>query len=162
MNMLEKSDVTKQLSTCITQSESYLKARYKIHCTSSDACISHCIEHSLSHPKDKELFSTCDKPHDRICAECKTILDSIAALKSMIKKLPQSREKEVATWEINDAEVKIFEWQKHIMRSVQQSKARTDAFQELEATSAVWIRDYAQKFNPTKVILTNVKKKLND
>lgn len=137
MKMLENNEEVTKLLKCIIQSENYLKARYKLHCTSDDSCISHCIEHALSHPKDKELVSTCDRLHDQSCSECQNIVDSIATLKLMIEKLPQSHKKDVAVWEINDAKGKIMEWQNHIMRGVQQSKARTDVFKELGPTNAI-------------------------
>lgn len=156
LKMLYQNEETTKLLKCIIQSGNYLKARYKMHCKVNDSCISHCVNHALSHPQDKELLSTCDRPHDRICLECQNIINSIASLKSMINRLPQSHEKDVAVWEVRDAEVKIIEWQKHIMRGVHQSKARAEAFKELGPTNAVWIRDYAEKVLPAKVFSTHI------
>lgn len=65
--------------------------------------------------------------------------------------MPPSHEKEVAEWEVVNATFKIMEWQKHILRGVQQSKARATAFSELDESKALWLRDYAQKVIPTKV-----------
>lgn len=148
---MDDNDKTRKNLERFVESENYLKARYKLHCNSNDSCISHCIEHFLSHPKDKKLSLACDKLHDRRCVDCQNIITSIDSLKSMINTLPQSHEKDVALWEIKNAEVKIMDWQKHILRGVQQSKARVDAFKLLGPTNAIWIRDYAQKINPSKV-----------
>lgn len=65
---------------------------------------------------------------------------------------PVSHEKDVAVCEVEGAKERIKEWQKHILRGVQQTKARTKAFEELGPTNALWIPGYAQKFNPSKVI----------
>lgn len=116
-----------------------------------DPCISHCISHSLSHPSDRDLFAKCKKIHDQRCEECSNVVSCISSLKNKFAQLPLSHEREVAEWEIANSERKIMDWQKHIMRGVQQSKARSKAFQTLGLTLALWLRDYAQKFLPTKV-----------
>lgn len=122
-----------------------------MHCNLDDSCRSHCINYALSHPKDKEFFSECKKNHDRNCAECLAIVDCIASLKLMLSNLPQSHQKDVANWEIAKSDEKIMEWQRHILRGVQQSKARSEAFKDLGPTNALWMRDYAQKVLPSKV-----------
>lgn len=151
MKLLPDADEAKELLKCINQSEDYLKARYKMHCNNDDSCVSHCIDHALSHPKDTELFSKCEKIHDRHCKECLSIVDCIGSLKLMLTQMPPSHGQEVAQWEVENAEQKIMEWQRHILRGVQQSKARSKSFMELGPSSALWIRDFAQKVNPSKV-----------
>lgn len=148
---LGKDDESKELMKRINLAESYLKARYKTHCHCDDSCISHCITHALSHPSDKDLQSKCNKIHDSICDECVNVVDSIETLKLKIVNLPTRRETEVMTHEIANAEIKISDWQKHIIRGVQQSKARSEAFKNLCSTWAIWIRDFAQKYLPSKV-----------
>lgn len=150
--MLGNNEETKELLESIKKSESYLKARFRKHCNYNDSCMSHCINHGLSHPKDKELFSSCDKNHDRFCLECLNLVTCLASIRLKINQLPISHEKEVAEWEVENATFKIFAWQKHILRGAQQSKARSTAFTELGPTKAIWIRDYAEKVIPTKVI----------
>lgn len=70
---------------------------------------------------------------------------------TIIQFLTDSHVKNVTLHEIGLAETKIYEWQRHVMRGVQQSKARCAALDELENSDALWIRDFAQKYNPTKV-----------
>lgn len=142
----------KELLKCINRSEHYLKARYKTHCNNDDSCICHCINHGLSHPKDEDLLSECNECHDRICEECLNIVETIASLQLKLAQLPSSHEREVAEWEVSSADQKIMQWQKHILRGVQQSKARSKSMKELGPTNAFWIRDYAQKVLPAKVI----------
>lgn len=148
--MLESSD-TKEFLKTINEAEGYIKARFKFHCEYDDSCMSHCIKHALSHPKDKDLLSKCEKKHDRICVECLALVNCIASLKLKLSHLQPSHAKDVAEYDVRNAESKIMEWQRHLLRGVQQSKARTNAFQELGTTKALWMRDFAQKYNPTKV-----------
>lgn len=136
----------------IDKSENYLKANYKNHCAYDDNCASHCISHGLSHPNDKELQSKCNMAHDRYCPECLNLIQCISTLKLKAVQLPKSHANEVSQWEINNASTKVTEWQKHVLRGVQQSKARSSAFSLLGPTTALWIRDYAQKVLPSKVI----------
>lgn len=144
------SDV-KELLHCLNSSEKYLKARFSTHCKCNDSCSSHCINHALSHPTDNDLYSTCEKSHDVTCGECLALRDCFTKFRSMISQLPAGHEKEVAEYDIINSESVIMDWQKHIMRGVQQSKARSDAFSNLDQTSAIWLRDYAQKVLPSKV-----------
>ncbi len=151
LTLLTNTDQTRQLLEEIDSAELYLKARFRMHCTNDDSCISHCIDHALSHPTDIELTSECNNIHDRYCKECCAITESIDLLKVMLAKLSSSHERDVAFWDVANCKQKIFEWKKHILRGVQQSKARSEKFRELEPSSALWIRDYAQKVNPSKV-----------
>lgn len=90
------NEETKKLLKRINGSENYLKARFRTHCMNDDSCSSHCINHALSHPNDKQLFSKCDKTHDSICSECLTIIESIALLKLKLTHLPDDHKKDVA------------------------------------------------------------------
>lgn len=155
VKLLEDNSEKKELLKCINESERYLKARYKMHCNNDDSCISHCIDHALSHPTDNDFLSECSKTHDQNCAECVKVVESIALLRLKLNQLPSSHEREVAEWEVANAEQKIMQWQKHILRGVQQSKARAKSFKELGPTHALWVRDYAQKVLPTKVVNRN-------
>lgn len=142
---------TKELLKSINSAEFYLKARYRTHCSNEATCSSHCINYALSHPTDKDLFSKCDIVHDHICEECQNIIDCIRNLKVKAAGIELRHEREVSEYEICNAEMKIMDLQKHIIRGVQQSKARSDALANLDQTSALWLRDYAQKVNPCKV-----------
>lgn len=65
--------------------------------------------------------------------------------------MPDNPKNQVIQWEVENSSLKILEWQKHIMRGEQQSKARSSAFKELSSTQALWVRDFAQKVLPSKV-----------
>lgn len=151
VKLLGNDEGVKELLEDINSSESYLKARFKTHCNFDDTCSSHCIKHALSHPTDKDLSSTCNEIHYLICGECLKVYDCLATLKLKIAQLPFSHRKEIAQYEISTAGKMIMDWQKHIMRGVQQSKARSNVMQHLDLKTTLWIRDFAQKYLPTKV-----------
>jgi hypothetical protein len=148
---LFEDEETKQLMKKINQSENYLKGRFKTHCERNSAYITHCIDFALSNPNDKELQSKCENEHSSICDECLNLVHSIDFLKLKLNHLQDGHEKEVAQFEVSNAEAKILEWQRHIVRGVQQSKSRSNAFSSIGPTNALWIRDFAQKYNPNKV-----------
>lgn len=106
--MLGNDEVTKELLKYIDSCEKYLKARYKTHCKSNDSCKSHCITHALSHPTDNNLSTTCDEVHSSVCRECTSLIDYIATLKLKVSQLPSSHRKEVAHYEIANAEKKNY------------------------------------------------------
>lgn len=151
VKLLDNDEESKELLKSITRAEAYLKARFKTQCSYDDSCRSHCINYALSHPNDGELFSKCNRIHDSICKECLAVVDCIALLKAKLSHLPLSHEREVAEFKVANSEMKVIEWQRHIMRGLQQSKARSNAFTNLGPTDSLWIRDFAQKYNPTKV-----------
>lgn len=66
--------------------------------------------------------------------------------------LPDTHAKAVLIEDTKTAKAKILEWQRHILRAVKQDKARDAAFKDLTSTEALWIRDFAQKINPSKVL----------
>ena len=53
-------------------------------------------------------------------------------------------------YDINIAITNIQEYINHVMRNSQQKKAKAAAFQKLDQTSALWLKDFAQKILPIK------------
>lgn len=151
MELLTNTEGVNELLKEIDRSECYLKTRYKMHCKNDDSCISHCIDHALSHPSEKEFISECKNVHNQYSKDCNAITTCIDLLQLLLTKLPSSHRREIALWEVRNTKEKIFECKKHILRGVQQSKARVESFRELLPSTALWIRDFAQKVNPSKV-----------
>lgn len=149
--LLPQNHDNEELLKQINLSESYLKARFQTHCKYNDSCRTHCINYALSHPNDNDFFSRCEQNHDQICGECLNVINCIAAVKSKISQITDDRQREVTTYEIGNAEQKIMDWQKHVIRGVQQAKARANALNNLQQSNGLWIRDFAQKYNPNKV-----------
>lgn len=124
-----------------------------MHCEDNSSIPTHCLQHGLSHPTDTALMSKCLKTHDEVCSECINIITTIKHIEDQIILMPDTHAKSVLMLDTKDAKAKIMEWQKHIIRGVKQDQARDAAFSNLGATEALWIRDFAQKINPSKVFM---------
>lgn len=157
-NCLELLSSTEQrvLSECLKKAKDYMKARYKLHCESDSDCPSHCASHALSHPIDQQLKSECTKKHSHVCQECYNVKETIKNIETAVNQLPDSRNKVLALHDIHTAETKIMDWKRHIIRGMQQGKARDAGLKNLKENEAMWIRDYAQKVNPSKVCYKTV------
>lgn len=53
-------------------------------------------------------------------------------------------------FDINISKTRVLNWFGHQVRSVQQEKSKSDTFKELGMTGAIWIRDWSQKYLPTR------------
>lgn len=141
----------KSLSGRLEAARAYLKVKFKLHCDNDNNCRSHCIQYALSNPSDIKLSTNCTVAHTAVCLECLNITNTINDIQSALTQLMDTREKELALHDVNIAKSKIQEWKQHIVRGVQQGKARTSALSNLKSDETVWIRDFAQKVNPSKV-----------
>lgn len=148
---LVNKEKQKELIQKVNKAKSYLKSKYKSHCTNNNECASHCIDFALSKPLVPDLQSICSENHTNVCPECTNVTHISKEIKYEVEKLPACHEKQVALHEIELAAKKIGEWQHHIIRGKQQGKARDDAFESVDDKCCIWIRDFAQKYNPTRV-----------
>lgn len=121
--------------------------RFERHCDWDSECPSHCIKHALS-SSDPELQETCDNDHLFVCKDCFNLIESVDLLKTEIQKISDKRDRESKLYEIENCFSDILSWEQHIIRGVQQDKAKTDALKHIENCQAVWIRDWAQKILP--------------
>lgn len=151
MNSLDKSKKEIVLPW-LQKAKTYLNARFRLHCEDDSLCLTHCLSHALSHPTDPALVSKCTQQHTEVCSECLNITTSIDFIEKEVELLPDTHAKAVLIEDTKTAKAKILEWQRHILRAVKQDKARDAAFKDLTSTEALWIRDFAQKINPSKVL----------
>ena len=66
----------------------------------------------------------------------------------LTEQLPQSEKKEDILYDIMQATQYILTWMKHIIRGVQQEKAKTFAMEDIDMNTGLWISDWAQKNLP--------------
>lgn len=114
--------------------------------TSSTA--DHCLSFSLSDAKEKGLQETCDHTHDKSCQSCEQLKTTLNEIKEYIKYLAEKDDDLLYCY--NQAAQAIESWKSHLLRSVQQDKARTDILQRLDETSVLITQDWAMKFLPEK------------
>lgn len=66
----------------------------------------------------------------------------------MIKKNYKGENKEDLKYDFDTAKRNILNWISHIIRGVQQTEAKINAFAQLNEENGLWIRDWAQKVLP--------------
>ena len=145
-------DAKKQLLYSLDASKRYLKIGYKSHCESDDSqCATHCRKFALSSPGEEEFSSTCqhDK-HNMICDQCLCLVQTLDDILELVTNEPESNRKDEIMYDVALATEYILEWFRHIIRGVQQEKAKTDVLPTLDDTSALWLKDWAQKVLPLR------------
>lgn len=75
-------------------------------------------------------------------------MESVQLLQAELRKLEQTRENYTKVYQTGKCWAVIFAWQQHLLRGSQQRKAKTDVVQNMTDTSALWIKDWAQKLLP--------------
>ena len=92
-----------------------------------------------------------DHNHTETCHQCALLLSTIEASGNLVSDVSKDQDqKDELMYDVNVAKSNIFEWMAHIVRSVQQEKAKVHAMQLPLATIGFWISDWAQKVLPLK------------
>lgn len=146
-NNKEKDEIVNSLAIA----EDYLKVRFESHVEYESSCLSHCASHGLSNFKDPDLQRRCSKPHDTTCFDCFNLSNTMATIKSKVDSLNNDRiDKKDLMHRVQEAEIKVKDWQKHLLRANQQGKAKSDVMEIIKNNpdSALLVRDFAQKILP--------------
>ena len=131
----------------LEQSQRYLKIGYRMHCETLSSCETHCISFALSNKKFENLQLDHDHNHTETCHQCALLLSTAEVIGNLVSDVSKDQdEKDELMYDVNMAKSDIFEWMAHIVRSVQQEKAKVHAIQLLSTTTGFWISDWAQRF----------------
>ncbi|KAL9952012.1 hypothetical protein ACROYT_G044785 [Oculina patagonica] len=128
----------------------------EVHVTESSTTPDHCIVYALSDPKDTDYQSICPHDHSDCCGQCNRLAVTMEEIEKAIEKTVLGSDD--ASQDVNDeltfltrrAKRDVNAWKSHLLRSVNQDKARLDALQVLDETSALLVQDWAMKFIPRK------------
>ena len=114
-------------------------------------CPSHCISLALSDPKDPNLANNrhCSDGHQSTCEDCCDLYQLIDEVTNAANGLANNSD---IFYDVKIAKENIFKWQQHIIRHVQQNKAKVDAMDLINKCTGLWIRDYCQKVLPMQFI----------
>ena len=140
----------KRLLDKLEQAKRYLKIGFPQHCSEHSSCPSHCITFALSDQNDPNLCKDrhfAIEGHSSNCNDCSNLC---ATIDEIIDTLVESefKNKDDILYDANAAKENIMRWTQHIIRHVQQNKAKIDAIELLSDTTGLWIRDYCQKVLP--------------
>ena len=89
-------------------------------------CPSHCISLALSDPKDPNLAKNrhCSDGHRSTCEDCSNLYQLIDEVTNAVNGLVNNSD---ILYDVKIAKENIFKWQQHIIRHVQQNKAKVNA-----------------------------------
>ncbi|XP_068721563.1 uncharacterized protein [Montipora capricornis] len=127
----------------------YISAEGSSACTSWRSQIpDHCLAFALSDPKEEAFQNKCDHTHKECCQSCEELKCTLNLVEDSIKSLPEKDDDLLYSY--SQAVQAINSWKAHLLRSVQQDKARTDVFNTLDEKSVLITQDWAMKFLPQK------------
>lgn len=138
------------MTTTLTASRIYLKTDFKLHIQQSDKCADHCLNWSLSDPKDVNFQNTCDQIHCLQCDRCQLLKDVHLKLCNIVDIMNDGDDKQEFLKLIEDAMMVIFDWKSHMVRTVNQDQFRLNTIEHLETDKALLVMDWAMKFLPLK------------
>lgn len=125
----------------------------QVHVSNASKAADHCIVYSLSENAQASSFkSSCDHTHDEDCERCSSLHATLDEIIEKVKqtKYPSVDDHDEAQYIAESAKTAINSWKCHIMRSVNQDKARTDVLDLLDDESVLIVNDWAMKFLPRK------------
>ena len=132
----------------LSSAKQYLKVDFKLHCASQSTCADHCITWLLSDPKRPEFKSACNHEHTVQCEQCQLIRDVENVIVQCALSCEDSEEK---IDYISKALDQIYNWKRHIVRTINQDQSRLDILKDLKPHQILIIMDFAMKFLPRKV-----------
>lgn len=140
-------DVIKNLQ----KAKLYLKSEYKVHCqVTSSPCADHCRPFALSDPVDGDFQMKCTHKHTMTCELCENISSILEELRCKIKDHKHfsftEDNREDLLHDFQEAYANIYKWKSHILRSVNQEKAKQEVLEKLDETMVLIVFDWAMKF----------------
>ena len=123
----------------------YLKIVYPRNCKDHSKCPTHCISLALSDPNGSNLQRSqhCSNGDSGTFNDYSDLHNLLNELTDLGKNLPNN-----VIYDIGIAKENILKWQQHIIRHVQQNKAKVDVLDLVNERTFLWIRDYCQKVLP--------------
>ncbi len=104
----------------------------------------------MSDPDDENFREKCDHQHLVVCEQCESlnaILDDIEKMIGQQKnKFETEEQKEDLLWDFKISRDNILRWKAHVLRSVNQERAKQDIIANLQCNSVLIIMDWAMKF----------------
>jgi len=122
-----------------------------VHVSTATNVADHCVSYALSDPTEESLLAKCTHPHDQCCQSCEQVKSAISEMESLLLCTKTSTEDQDDLLYIYQQAVQAIDaWKAHLLRSVQQDKARTDVLDNIDNTSVHITQDWAMKFLPQK------------
>ena len=142
----KKSPQSEKTTKALEKGKCYLKTKYPLNCTNDSPVKTHNINFALSDLKNKKLQVPSEQVMDETCKDCVELWEAIDAVRVM----GEASESLEVQYDIKTAIEDIKLYVNHLIRDVQQKKAKAFAFNSLDEASCFWLKDYCQKILPMK------------
>ena len=125
----------------------YLKTKYPSNCTNDSKIKTHNINFALSDPKFPKLAANHVATDDEVCNDCVQLWRAINEVDRLSKEST-----DINRYDVKNAIGDIKTYMSHLIRDVQQQKAKGCVFELLKGDSGaiLWLKDYCQKIIPMK------------
>ncbi|XP_062568266.1 uncharacterized protein LOC134230450, partial [Saccostrea cucullata] len=133
----------------LANGKQYLKLDYKMHVAVESEIPDHCSYYALS-SKAYEHQVTCSHPHNQICSSCHSLTNTIEQIKNAADEaqFEDEDQRDNIQYTLAQSVKALEEWKKHILRSVNQDRARSDILENIGEDQVLLERDWAMKFLP--------------
>lgn len=140
--------------TALQESKRYLKSDYRIHCSENSQCPDHCFKFALSDLNEKDFKENCEHSHGVICESCEKLKSTITDIRNKIENsqslLYNIEHRDDLVYDFQQAKNDIYNWKAHIVRSLNQDRAKQDSVEELDDSKVLIVMDWAMKFQQLK------------
>ena len=139
----------KNLIDLLETGKRYLKIQYPVTCKDENSSfMTHNPTFALSDTTNQLLVSSeSNSVNPSVCLEFLSLIRTLQTIENQIKSTVNNKD---VIYDVNNAIKCIIKCMKHQVRDTQQKKVKTDAFNDLDKSSAFWLQDFAQKVLPVK------------
>ena len=150
----KSSDWVAEVINLLLTLKSHLKCTYRLHISTSSRCPDHCSLFALSDPLEPAFSEQCDHSHNLVCSDCDRLYQPEHLIKNTFSDhavafyTPDEKEDK-----LHDLQVSfnpIYAWICHLLRAVQQDRARQDVLDALDSSKVFVTQDFAMKFLPRR------------
>ena len=144
---------SKEMKANLKNGKRNLKNEYQAHIGGEETCPDHCLYFSLSDPSQPSFSSPYIHNHDAVCDRClnlSNILGQITKKLSESGTLRTETQKGNIQFEVQHAVESVNAWKAHLLRTINQERAKHEVLPGLDRESAMLVLDWAMKFLPLK------------
>jgi hypothetical protein len=142
---------TVELKRRLHQSRNHLKNNYKLHLDDSSEVADHYLKYGLSDRRDSGWQEHCSHAHNMECDQCMMLKSTLNDLQKTIESCNMTEPIKLRYLHRFDQNTQlIWDWKAHLMRCVQQDRARVAVLENLQNDSVLVLIDWAMKWLPLK------------
>ena len=145
----DDSKERKLLQQHLEDGKRYLKIDYRMHCKDISPVDTHCIRIALLHSQDEDFKPHHDHEHQDVCEQCLSLFLTIETVEKLAVAIDDIELRQELLYDIKLSRTYIIEWMYHVLRGVQQEKAKLYAISQLDPSCGFRLSDWAQKVIPS-------------